>query len=472
MAGKIFVNYRRDDSRADARSIADRLGRALGAASVFMDVNALEAGQRFDLELEKALSQCDVFVTVIGPQWLDILKARASNHEPDYVRMEVAKALTRGILVIPVLVGGARLPASADLPEDLRLLSLHQKQDLTHERFDRDMADLIAVITARQGRRRWGRWALAGLATAATFAILLFNVPIPGFRLTDALVQRLNDTTLAAGQTFGDCNDCPRMVVVPPGEFVMGSPDTEPGHTASEVPQHTVRIPRRFAVGKFEVTVKEYETFVAATGGVADGGGCAVWTAYGHRFEQDRTFRNPSFSQNPQHPVVCVSWQAALTYANWLTTRTGRSYRLLSEAEWEYAARANSTSRYYFGNEEAKLCEHGNGADRTSAFLWGNHLCSDGVGVQTAEVGHYKPNAFGLYDMLGNASEWVMDCLQPSYSGAPADGTAWMAGDCKQRVVRGGSWDNGPKDLRSASRGGYALQGKDNIGFRVARELE
>jgi formylglycine-generating enzyme required for sulfatase activity len=262
------------------------------------------------------------------------------------------------------------------------------------------------------------------------------------------------------------------MVVVPAGEFMMGSPENESGRSASEGPQRKVQIARPLAVGKFEVTVEEYEAFTASTGGVADGGGCNVWTAYGHRFEKDRSFRTPSFSQTPRHPAVCVSWQAATTYANWLTTQTGKKYRLLSEAEWEYAARGGSLTRYFFGESEAALCEFGNGADRTSAFLWGNHLCSDGVGVQTAAVGTYKANAFGLHDTAGNVWEWVQDCPHEGYQGAPTDGTPWMSGECNSRVIRGGSWDNDTKGLRSAARASYNMLGKDNIGFRVARELD
>jgi formylglycine-generating enzyme required for sulfatase activity len=159
-------------------------------------------------------------------------------------------------------------------------------------------------------------------------------------------------------------------------------------------------------------------------------------------------------------------------FPNWLTAKTRKKYRLLSEAEWEYAARAGSTTRYFFGDDEGKLCEYGNGADQTSAFLWGNHLCSDGVGVQTAEVGKYRPNAFGLNDTIGNASEWVQDCWHPNYDGAPTDGSAWKGGDCSQRVTRGGTWDAGAGDLRSASRSAANMQGRDNIGFRVAREME
>ena len=248
------------------------------------------------------------------------------------------------------------------------------------------------------------------------------------------------------GELFRDCPDCPEMVVVPAGEFDMGGKDSP-----YEGPQHRVTIAKPFAIERRETSFAEWDACVSD-------GKCK------HR-PDDR-----GWGRGDQ-PVIDVSWEDAKAFVLWLTQKTGRNYRLPSEAEWEYAARANSKTRYHFGDDEAKLCEFGNGADRTSAFLWGNHLCSDNVGVQTAEVGRYRPNSFGVHDMIGNASEWVMDCSNANYVDAPVDGTAWMSGDCQKRVIRGGSWDSGPKDLRSATRGAYPMQGKDNIGFRIARDI-
>jgi formylglycine-generating enzyme required for sulfatase activity len=467
MAGKVFINYRREDAKADAGRIHDRLSAVF---DVFMDVDHLKPGQRFDQELDKALSQSDTFLAVIGPRWLELLRERAQRGNHDYVRQEIALALARGIFVVPVLVGGAHVPRRDELPGDLQNLVLFQKHDIVHERFGRDVAELIDVIKTNRKPKLRRRVVLLGCALAAigglTVAVLTIEHGRPWLE-TKSVTGKLH-----AGQSFRECPDCPEMVMLPAGKFVMGSAGTESGRNAAEGPQHEVTIAKPFAAGKYEITVKEYDAFIADTGGVADGGGCNVWTAYGHRFERDRSYKNPSFSQAPSHPAVCISWQAAATYANWLTMKTHHTYRLLSEAEWEYAARAGSTARYFFGDSEAALCEYGNGADRTSAFLWGNHLCSDGVGVQTSEAGRYKPNAFGLYDVIGNAAEWVQDCWHPSYVGAPPDGSPWMSGDCSNRVNRGGAWDNGPKDLRSATRGAFNMQGKDTIGFRMAREIE
>lgn len=514
MAGIIFINYRRDDVPGDARGIRAALVSEFGKSSVFMDVDNLLAGQRFDKELEKALAQCDVLIVVMGPRWMELLAQRAASGERDYVREEIAAALKRNITVIPVRVGRegtmAPLPRADQLPEDIRELVMHQKQDVAHERFGRDMVELTSAIRAvRQSDKppvSLPKIAAGGTtAIAAALAALWFSGGIPhgtpaqppaaatagAGTVTPATPQSPAATTTAdaqraadeamretspapkPGDTFRDCPDvCPEMVAVPAGKFTMGSPESEKGHIQTESPQHEVVIRRPFAVGKLETAVREYEAFVSETGGVSDGGGCSVWSAYGHHFDAERTFRTPSFSQAKDNPVVCVSWQAAISYTNWLTTKTGKSYRLLSESEWEYVARANSPMRFSFGEQESELCQYANGADRTSAFLWGNHACTDGAGVQTASGGSYKPNNFGLYDTLGNAAEWVQDCVRSNYEGAPEDGSARMDGQCEGRIIRGGAWDNDVNGLRVAARGTASLKAKDTIGFRVARDLD
>ena len=171
-----------------------------------------------------------------------------------------------------------------------------------------------------------------------------------------------------------------------------------------------------------------------------------------------------------RRPVVSVSWTEAKQYVAWLSTLTGRDYRLLTEAEWEYAARAGTTTAYNFGDDQAKLCAHANLADR-SLKKAAAELCDDGQ-VVTAPVGSYLPNAFGLYDTLGNAAEWVEDAYQDSHIDALADGSARKGNDASPRVLRGGSWSDGPEDLRSAFRGRAQPADRLNyFGFRVARTL-
>jgi formylglycine-generating enzyme required for sulfatase activity len=241
------------------------------------------------------------------------------------------------------------------------------------------------------------------------------------------------------GAAFKDCATvCPEMVVLPPGEFLMGSP-SDVG-TKHELPVHTVTIARAFAVSRYEVTFEEWDACVAD-------GSCS------HQ-PDDRGWGRG------RQPVINVSWQDAKQYAGWLARKTGLSYRLLTEAEWEYAARAGTTTRFYFGDDEGLLDDYG-----WSAYSSGN---------RTQPVGKKKPNGFGLHDMHGNASEWVEDPWHNTYEEAPIDGSAWMeGGDFTRRVVRGGSWHTKPGWLRSAFRWGSIADSRSFIcGFRLARDLD
>ena len=170
---------------------------------------------------------------------------------------------------------------------------------------------------------------------------------------------------------------------------------------------------------------------------------------------------------------MCVNWEDAQAYARWLSAETGKTYRLPSEAEWEYAARAGTTTRRHWGDDPDDGCAYANGADRTFEARvdnWTVMDCTDGV-VWTSPVGAYRPNAFGLHDVLGNVWEWVEDCWHDDYDGAPRDGSSWTTGgDCGRRVARGGSWNNSPRGLRSANRSWSGAERRtSNIGFRVAR---
>lgn len=270
-----------------------------------------------------------------------------------------------------------------------------------------------------------------------------------------------------AGTRFRDCEDnaCPSLVVLPEGRFTMGSPAGEQGRYDDEGPQHEVRIGYRLAVMEAEVTRGQYRAFVGDTRRVQTG--CAG----GGNWQQ------PGFEQTDDHPVVCVSWDDGRAFAQWLSRRTGKAYRLLSEAEWEYAARAGSQSRYSFGDDDRKLCRFANVADRSAKAQFPVGLtvdCDDGA-VHTSSVRKYQPNAFGLYDMHGNVWEWVQDCWpegQKGYEEAPSDGSALQASACSRRLLRGGAWNSFPWSARSALR----LRGdpSDRVGFtglRLARML-
>jgi formylglycine-generating enzyme required for sulfatase activity len=278
------------------------------------------------------------------------------------------------------------------------------------------------------------------------------------------------------GQGFRDCGDCPELVVIPAGTFEMGSPASEQERRDNEGPQRTVRLAAPLAVGRHPVTVGQYRAFVAATGR-SDGGSCWVWTAAG-KWEEEagRNWRNPGFPQTDAHPVVCVSWEDAQAYVRWLSGRGGQQYRLLTEAEWEYAARAGTRTRWWWGEDEGQQCQHANGADATARVqvpgASGRTVapCDDGV-AYTSAVGRYRANRFGLHDMGGNVFQWVEDCFVDSYAGAPSDASvAVTSGGCSARVLRGGSWGNDPRNLRAAFRVRLTPGNRlISLGFRVAR---
>ena len=233
------------------------------------------------------------------------------------------------------------------------------------------------------------------------------------------------------------------MVVVPAGSYMMGS---ERGGNDNERPRHQVTLSKPFAVGVYEVTRGEWRAFVRATG--YDTGSCSA-------VKKEYSWRYLYFSQDDRHPVVCVNYEDAHMYVQWLSRKTGQGYRLLSESEWEYVARAGTTTTYH-----------------TGARIFSNQANFNDKNEGTVEVGSYAANAFGLYDVHGNVFEWVQDCWNGSYEGAPNDGSAWESGDCGKAVLRGGSWLNNPEYLRSA----YRLRIDTGLryyydGFRLARTL-
>lgn len=278
-----------------------------------------------------------------------------------------------------------------------------------------------------------------------------------------------------SGQRFRDCDDCPEMVVVPPGEFQMGANGGEADRP--EGPVRKVRIPRAFAVSRFEVTQEQFARFVVDTGRAMPGG-CQIWNGTAWIGPPASDWTNPGYGRVPfaEEPVACMTWRDADDYAAWLANRTGKSYRLLSEAEWEYAARGGAVGDYSWNSSAGSPCEHANVYDATGArhngFDWPAFDCDDGY-AQAAPVGSFAPNAFGLYDMLGNVWEWTADCYVAPYPSTPIDGSAIaVAGDCERRTVRGGSWITRPSRQRLTFRGRDPPDTRYSyFGLRVARSL-
>jgi formylglycine-generating enzyme required for sulfatase activity len=255
----------------------------------------------------------------------------------------------------------------------------------------------------------------------------------------------------ASARSFRDCPSCPDMVTLPAGEFLMGSPDSERGRDKNEGPQHKVAIAQPFAVGKFEVTFAEWDACVADSG-------CT---------------QKPSDEGwgRGKHPVINVSWQDAMQYTVWLSKKAGKAYRLLSEAEWEYAARGvtKATDPHPAFSTGATINYRQANYDANFTYASG----PQGLYRQkTLNAGSLKANAFGLHDVHGNVWEWVQDCYKPSYEGAPSDGSPVIVADCSLHILRGGAWNYHPKLLRSAYRYATAPEIRlNNIGFRVARAL-
>jgi formylglycine-generating enzyme required for sulfatase activity len=301
----------------------------------------------------------------------------------------------------------------------------------------------------------------------------------------------------ADGRPFHECRDCPEMVALPGGQFVIGSPIDEGGRdrprALQEGPPRTITI-ERFALGTRPVTRGEWSAFVVATGRPPRRG-CA-WSALDGNARRDgsneqATWTNLGFTQDDDHPVVCVAWTDAQDYVAWLSARSGHRYRLPSEAEWEYAARAGTSTAFPWG-VDARRDRANYGAERCCSSL------AEGADrwAYTSPVGAFPPNAFGLYDMHGNAMQWVQDCVAESYIDLPTDGSAYerdvplnltdpafqrLVGQssCAYRILRGGNWGDPPALIRSAARNfgpppGAALDRYASAGggFRVARSLD
>jgi formylglycine-generating enzyme required for sulfatase activity len=249
-----------------------------------------------------------------------------------------------------------------------------------------------------------------------------------------------------AGTSFADCADCPEMMLIPAGEFAMGSPGSEPLRGLET--QHRVAVPS-FALGKYEITFAQWDACLA-------GGGCRGPAA-----------RDEGWGRETR-PVIGVTWDMAKSYVEWLSQKTGKPYRLPSEAEWEYAARARTTTPFSFG---ATITADQANFDGSTGYAEGP------AGLnrrQTLPVGRFPANAFGLHDMHGNVSEWTEDCWRDGYADdAPANAAPYLDPECGEHVTRGGSWEDPPEDIRAAARAGARRdQQSSSLGFRVARSAE
>jgi formylglycine-generating enzyme required for sulfatase activity len=269
----------------------------------------------------------------------------------------------------------------------------------------------------------------------------------PGRAQTIGSLSVPEEHALKLKDTFRECDKCPEMVVAPAGSFIMGSPDSELNRGRYEEPQHRVTFAQRFAVGKFAVTFDDWDACVTD-------GGCGGYSPNDESWGRGR------------RPVINVSWSDANAYVAWLSAKTGKSYRLLSEAEREYAARAGTRTAFWWGPTISPRQANYNGT-----YVYGNGPTGE-YRQRTVPVDSFRSNRWDIFQVHGNVWEWTQDCWHENYAGAPADGSPWETGRCDYRIVRGGSWTTYPGDLRSAQRGRFIIEFRsDSLGFRVARTL-
>jgi formylglycine-generating enzyme required for sulfatase activity len=490
----VFIGYRRDDTADVAGRIYDALEARFGRERVFKDVDNIPVGANFGDYIKTILPRCRVALILMGPHWIraeDGTGRRRLEDANDWVRIEVETALaTPGLQVVPVLVNGAHMPRADELPASLEpLLHLNaavirRDPDFRHD-IDRlgtalrasvrtGLLDLGAVGGGRKQAQRLDVRALAptssrqetkaspatvtkmaplwigigGLAALASAALFLWG-PVSQFFSSAPDAAAPIETTAArqssaassvdlGGSPFRDCEAlCPEMVVVRGGAFTIGS--NAPGRDADERPEHAITI-MRFAVAKYETTFAEWDA-------CANAGAC-------------RTVSDGGWGRGTR-PVINVSWDDAQTYVRWLSQQTGKTYRLLSEAEWEYAASGNTRTQYWWGDANPSC-------DTTVR----NGANFDPCNHRTMPVGSYSANPFGLYDVHGNVWEWVQDCYDLPYANAPRDGSALESPNCERRSIRGGNWYFSGRDMQTTNRWMQLAQiGSNEVGFRVARSL-
>jgi formylglycine-generating enzyme required for sulfatase activity len=475
---RIFISYRRDDSAAMTGRIFDRLQSRFGRNNVSMDIDTFKLGVDFRTQIQQAVGRCDVCLAVIGRSWLGgtTPESRRLDDPNDFVRIEIEAALARGIPVIPILIDQARMPPPSELPSSVADLTYRNAIEVDHgrdfhghvDRLIRGIEDLPRNRGARRpaaAPRAVGRLVFGFLIVILVAVLLLPQViqvaaPPPGERVpprpalspaprkpkapdpwslvadqTPAPLEPVNAVVPASPVEITNSIGM-KLVLIPAGEFPMGSETAEdPDSYDNEQPPHRVRITHPFYLGATEVTQGQYRAVMG---------------------------QNPSsFNGSDDLPVETVSWNDAVAFCEKLNEKErallgGDIYRLPTEAEWEYACRARSTTRYSFGNDAASLGDY--------AWITGNS------GGKTHPVGQKRPNAFNLYDMHGNVYEWCQDVYSADYYRAspPADPPGPVGASA--RVVRGGGWDYNPRYARSANRLRDAPGDRvDDLGFRLAR---
>jgi len=503
----VFINYRREICAGEARALFNDLRQKLGEDSVFMDVDSIALGRDFRRALQKTLESCDLMLVLIGRNWADAKdeKGRTRLEDPgDFVRLEIEAALKRDIVVTPVLVQGAHMPAAEQLPPEMRDLVYRNGFEVSHSRWESDIAEMMHRLDLAVPRRgidvkgsapaeaahsgaiapdaplhrvqrrslRLSRRQALGIAASAVVGtgVVIAATSIrklmskPALRTISFETASLNEkgvrnpSEIRTAAVFTEPVGSPAgldMVLIPSGNFTMGSPLDESERQPNEGPQHQVTL-AAFFIGASPVSQAQWAAVVSA--------------------HPDLIRRNlnpsPSFFNGIDLPVESISWNEAEEFCLRLAAITGRSYRLPSEAEWEYACRAGATTPFNVGPtitpELANYCGTGgavcgdnDGKSIASNVYYGMHYSSGAYGegptgifrATTTPRGTFPRNRFGLYDMHGNVWEHCLDKVTADYAEAPLDGSAYLSGPPDaQRMLRGGSWSHNPAICRSAYR--------------------
>jgi formylglycine-generating enzyme required for sulfatase activity len=537
--GGIFISYRRGDSEGQATALSLELANYIGDKAVFMDVDSIPLGRDFRQSLRDSLESCDAFLALIGPNWLESKDAagkRRLDDPTDFVRQEIATALKRNIPVTPVLLQGAKMPAEQSLPDDLKDLAFRNGFELSHTRWRSDVGEMVQRLglgsaapapaearatnpykpialdqtppirsDAPSERQRdlsampWGRLWLTRRralgASAAVAAVGTLAISAPYIRRWASAPPRPALKTIAFDYATVDEKGARMpaerasasifteplgasvgldMMSIQAGVFTMGSPKYEPERRADEGPQHSVTL-GQFFIGAFPVTQAQWAAVVTAH---------PAEVAYG-------LDPYPSFFKGDDLPVESIAWNQADEFCRRLAEMTRRSYRLPSEAEWEYSCRAGSTGPFNVGptittdlanycGEGGAVCGQSDGKSIASnvydGVTYGSGAYDQGPAGTfrrtTTPQGTFPPNRFGLYDMHGNVWEYCLDVANPTYIDAPADGGAYLSGPPgSNRILRGGSWSHNPAICRSAYRDLIAPDNpgwQGRIGLRVA----
>lgn len=513
---KIFISYRRDDSQYQA----DRLHLALKKhvsnprRDIFIDIDNIPVGVDFVAHLDAKVAECDVLLALIGPDWLDARDPQTGKRRlddpADFVRIEIASALKRGIPVAPVLLDGASFPPLNELPDDLKTLTRRNGVEVRRASFDTDAERMIRGLRLKElGRKpapapppktERGRSPAAWIVSVVALGVIAAGAA--GAWLADPFGWRVAPATIGSGvepqstaaridpvppsstlgnaaepvgpgaplnaepgasppasapppsastavapapaaakpaprviEKFRDCSSCPEMAKTPAGNFLMGAPKSLQ-ESENAKPQHRVTIGYSFAMATLETTLGDWNKCVSA-------GVCRASHA--------------TWYTDPALPVGGVTWLEAKVYTDWLSRESGKPYRLPTEAEWEYAARAGTTTPFWTG----------------ARLLPSQARYQSSPGVEMVAAGSYPPNPFGLHDTAGNVFEWVEDCWAAGYTPQHlADGSAYVGGPCTYRVFRGGSFFFPAGASSSTSR--LMIKPDDwagYTGFRVARSL-